>query len=78
MSRAILRQFSGLTAAGLFAYLVTQLPNKQKRLQNRRRRILASYEAAANDPEFMAEFGETMREWDATSNDALEAEVAAC
>lgn len=40
-----------------------------------RRRILASYDDAAADPEFMAELGETMRDWDCTVADGLDAEA---
>ena len=46
-------------------------------LENRRRLIVASYDEAAADPEFMAEFGETMRDWDPAVADALEPEATA-
>ena len=46
-------------------------------MENHRRLIVASYDDAAADPEFMAEFVETMRDWDGTVADALDAEAIA-
>ena len=44
-------------------------------MENYRRLIVASYDDAAADLEFMAEFGETMRDWDGTVADGLEPET---
>jgi hypothetical protein len=77
MSHVLLRRLTGLTLGGFAAYLVAQLSAKRRRIENHRRLIVASYDDAAADPEFMAEFGETMREWDGTVADGLEPEPVA-
>jgi hypothetical protein len=66
-----------MTLGGFAAYLVAQLSAKRRRIENHRRLIVASYDDAAADPEFMAEFGETMRDWEGTVADGLEPEPAA-
>ena len=66
-----------MTLGGFAAYLAAHLSAKQRRIESHRRLIVASYDDAAADPEFMAEFGETMRDWDGTVADALEPEPVA-
>jgi hypothetical protein len=66
-----------MTLGGFAGYLLTHLSTKRRRLENHRRLIVASYDDAAADPEFMAEFGATMRDWDATVGDTLEPEAVA-
>jgi len=77
MPHVLLRRLTGMTLGGLAAYLVARLSTKRRRIENHRRLIVASYDDAAADPEFMAEFGETMRDWDGTVADALEPEPVA-
>jgi hypothetical protein len=77
MSPILLRRLTGMTLGGFAAYLVARLSAKQRRIENHRRLIVASYDDAAADPAFMAEFGETMRDWNGTVDDGLEPEPAA-
>jgi hypothetical protein len=74
---ALVRRLTGITLGGFAAYLLTHLSTKRRRLENDRRLIVASYDDAATDPEFMAELEETMRDWDPTVADTLEPEATA-
>jgi hypothetical protein len=66
MSPLLRRRLTGMTLGGFAAYLVAHLSAKRRRIESQRRLILASYDHAAADPEFMAEFSETMRDWEGT------------
>ena len=69
--RATGRRLTGL-GIGLLAYFIVRKPSKQQRRRARRDAIYQSYEAAAADPQFMAEHEELTRELDHTVADGLD------
>jgi len=64
------RKLTGL-GLGLLAYFVVRRPSRQERRRARREAIYRSYALTAEDPEFMAEHRELMRELDTTAADGL-------
>jgi len=65
------RRLTGL-GIGLLAYFIVRKPSKQQRRRARREAIYRSYDAAAADPQFMAEHLELIHELDPTAADGLE------
>lgn len=73
--RATGRRLAGL-GIGVLAYFVVRKRSKQQRRRMLREAIYRSYEAAAADPEFMAEHEELTRELDHVAGDGLDQEGA--
>ena len=69
------RRLAGL-GIGVLAYFVVRKPSKRQRRRALREAIYQSYEAAAADPEFMAEHEELTRELDHLAADGLDREGA--
>ena len=59
---------------GALARIFARKQTRRAAIEAHRRRILASYDAAAADPEFMRELVETDRAFDVTVGDGLEPE----
>ncbi|HKP77459.1 MAG TPA: hypothetical protein VJT67_18150 [Longimicrobiaceae bacterium] len=73
MRRATGRKVATL-GVGTLAYIFARRQTRRERIAAHRARILASYDAAAADPEFMRELAETDCAFDVTVGDGLEPE----
>ena len=69
------RGLAGL-GLGLLTYFIVRRPSRQQRRRALREAIYRSYEAAAADPEFMAEHEQLTRELDHLAADGLDWEGA--